>query len=230
MQSIVIDGQPKFYCNECANDLWIREVVFPGKRDGYFVEAGAADGVRGSSCYLLERFMGWRGLCIEPHETFFRALKSNRPRSATAMVCLANEAGWVDYAEAAEIPGTSPFLSGVRDVLVSSKWQGERVVAQAEITRKRAARLGDLLRDVGAPPVIEYAAFDIEGSEYEALRSFPFDQYRFLALSAELDGSIAGPFAELLAANGYRETANPFNQKFPWERYWLHESVATQRQ
>lgn len=225
MYSAVIGGQPKFYFNDCANDLWIREIVFPNKREGYFVEAGAADGIRGSSCYLLERYMGWRGLCIEPHSGFFRALKSNRQRSEVAMVCLADEPGWVDYAEASDTKGSSPFLSGVCDVLTSNKWQGDTVVEQARIIQKPAARLADLLHDFGAPPVIEYGAFDIEGSEYEALRSFPFDRYRFLALSVELDGSIAQPFAELLAQNGYRETKNPFNHDFPWERYWLHESI-----
>jgi hypothetical protein len=44
----------------------------------------------------------------------------------------------------------------------------------------------DLLRAHQAPNEIEYGAFDMEGSEFEALRSFPFGECRFLALSFEL--------------------------------------------
>ena len=92
------NGVSKLYLNEAANDLWIRELVFPNRRDGFFVEAGAADGVGGSSCFVLERYLGWRGICIEPLDRFFADLTRNRPHSIHENVCLANESGWVDFA------------------------------------------------------------------------------------------------------------------------------------
>ena len=222
--TVKIDGVPKIYLNDCANDLWIREVVFPGKKHGYFVEAGAADGMADSSCCILEKQMDWKGICIEPHDSFFARLARNRPNSVCENVCLANENGWVEFAVSSGVDG-SPYLSGVRD-RIAAKWQGDRVLAGASLVRKRSAALADLLRLHGAPKAIEYGAFDIEGSEFEALRSFPFSEFRFLALSFETDGSIAKPLSQLLMANGYKETCNPFNQEYPWERYWLHESIA----
>ncbi len=221
--TVKIDGIPKIYLNDCANDLWIREVVFPGKKNGYFVEAGAADGMADSSCCILEKQMDWRGICIEPHDAFFERLPQNRPNSICENVCLANDNGWVEFAVSSGAHG-SPYLSGVRD-RIAAKWQGDRVLASASFVRKRSAALADLLKQHGAPKDIEYGAFDIEGSEFEALRSFPFGEYRFLALSFETDGSIAGPLARLLVTNGYKETTNRFNQDHPWERYWLHESM-----
>lgn len=221
--SVKVNGTPKIYLNECANDLWIREVVFPGKKSGYYVEAGAADGVSDSSCFLLEKYMSWRGICIEPHDLFFSRLLETRPNSICENVCLANENGWVDFAVSSE-GQAGPYLSGVRN-RVAEKWQGDRVLANASFVRKRSALLGDLLKQHGAPKEIEYGAFDIEGSEFEAFRSFPFSEFRFLALSFEVDKAFAKQLSQLLVTNGYKKTSNPFNQTCPWEHYWLHESV-----
>jgi hypothetical protein len=217
------NGVSKLYLNECRNDLWIREIVFPGRTGGYFVEAGAGNGVAGSSCYLLEKQYGWRGLCIEPNDRQFSELVRARPNSIAVNVCLAAGSGLVNFAVASN--GLNPYLSGVREML-AVKSQGGYVLENSELVVKPAAALADLLRVHDAPRQIEYGAFDIEGSEFEAMRLFPFDEYRFLALSFEVGHPTRQPLAALLAAHGYRETQNPFNRDCPWERYWLHESIA----
>lgn len=224
-RSLSAGGVAKLYLNECANDLWIREIVFPNRRNGYFVEAGAADGVSGSSCFLLEKQLGWRGICIEPNDDFFSLLAKNRPGSIHENVCLARSGEFVDFVVASNRDGQSAYLSGVRSILEQYKWRGDEVVAKGTIVTKQAVALAELLHKHGAPAEIEYGAFDIEGSEFEALRSFPFDRYRFLALSLELDGSIADDVVRLLSANQYREVKNSFNRDFPWERYFLHRGL-----
>lgn len=223
-RNIAIDGISKIYLNEAGNDLWIREVIFPNKRNGYFVEAGAADGVTGSSCFFLEKQMGWRGICVEPHDRLFPLLVKNRPNSIHLNACIGNSSGVVDFAVSSS--NMSPCLSGVREVLATHKWGGDLVLANAEIVPKTCATLADILREHRAPDEIDYGAFDIEGSEFEAMRSFPFDEYRFLALSFELDDATREPLARLLAEHDYRETTNPFNKDCPWEKYWLHRSIA----
>jgi len=227
LKSLTVDGVQRIYTSECANDLWVREVVFPGKRNGYFVEAGAGDGIAFSSCYLLERQLGWTGICVEPHDWFFAKLQQNRPNSIHANVCLARTNGVAEYVMAPIGIDTSPYLSGVREALVRYKYRGAEVAASGVTVAKEASTLVDLLRRHNAPHEIEYGAFDIEGSEFEALGDFPFDEYRFLALSCEVDGTIAPQLSDLLAANGYVETENPYKRDHPWERYWLHRSVRT---
>lgn len=221
----MVNGVPKIYLNEPANDLWVREIVFPNRRNGYFIEAGAADGVRESSCFLLEKQLGWRGICIEANDQFFAKLTKSRPNSVHENVCLGNESGWVEFAVSSEKNGGNPFLSGVRQSLEERKEGGGEVLASASIVRKPAATLAELLRKHAAPKVIEYAAFDIEGNEFEALRSFPFEEYRILAMSFEVDAAVRQPLFALLERNGYREAVNPFNTKCPWESCWLHGSM-----
>jgi FkbM family methyltransferase len=213
-------GSSRIFINSARNDLWVRDIVFPGVRNGFFVEAGAADGVHDSSCFLLERQLGWTGLCIEPSPQFFASLVRNRPRSTCENVCLAAEEKEVTF-----ILGQSGFCSGVKDNLLSSKWRGDRVVQTGYEMKLRAYPLADLLRKHNAPPVIEYAAFDIEGSELEVLSSFPFGEYRFRALTLECDGRIWDGVTQVLTSHDYREVKNPLNEKAPWERYFLHATT-----
>lgn len=200
--------------------MWIRECIFPGLHGGYFVEAGAGDGFWDSSCYILEREFGWRGLCVEPNDRLFAELTQSRPRSIHENVCLTATSRTVRFVAAGD--GPHPHLSGIRENLLRFKQRGGQLVAEGREISKKGTPLADLLRRHGAPSMIDYAALDIEGSELEVLSSFPFGEYHFRALSMECDGSMWRSVTEILEPAGYREVSNPFNLDCPWERYWLH--------
>jgi len=225
--SNVSPQRPPLVISFCAthNDRWIFESVFPGKRNGYFLEAGAADGRAASSCYLLEKKYGWTGICVEPNDAFFECLVKNRSGSICENMCLSGETGTVTYIEGSD-DTISPYLGGIKENLESYKHQGDEVIRLGKEVKKEAISLRDLLDRYDAPDVIDYAAFDIEGSELEVLRTFPFASAKFLALSLECDSTIWDPITELLTSNHYVEVKNPFNTDMPWERYWLHESIA----
>ena len=48
------------------------------KRNGFFIECGAADGITYSNSNLLEKKYGWKGMLIEPIQDQFDALKKYR--------------------------------------------------------------------------------------------------------------------------------------------------------
>ncbi|AFZ15632.1 hypothetical protein Cri9333_4869 (plasmid) [Crinalium epipsammum PCC 9333] len=230
----IIDGLTRFapailpakrqYYNETNNDRWIAEYIFPSKRGGYFLEVGAANGKEASSCYVLEKEFEWTGICVEPNDGFFEQLIVNRPHSICEPVCLSNKPGKVIFIEGSD-DTVSPYLSGIKSNLEQVKYQGKEVVQKGRAVEKSAITLEALLKKYHAPKVIDYAAFDIEGSELDVLEVFPFDDYQFLALSLECDGSIRLPISQLLKSNGYRSAKNPFNRDKPWEMYWVHKSV-----
>jgi hypothetical protein len=214
-------GGWRLYLNDARNDLWIRECIFPGLHGGYFVEAGAGDGFWDSSCYILEREFGWRGLCVEPNDRLFAGLAKNRPRSIHENVCLTATSRTVRFVAGGE-DSLHAHLSGIRENVLLFKQRGGQVVVEGREISKKGTPLADLLRRHGAPSIIDYAALDIEGSELEVLSSFPFGEYHFRALSMECDGSMWRSVTEILEPAGYREVSNPFNLDCPWERYWLH--------
>ncbi len=218
----LIDPPKWTYHNETGNDRWIVESVFPGLRNGYFVEAGAASGIEGSSCYILEAELGWTGTCIEPHPEFFSSLEKNRPNSRTFNVCLGPTAGEADFVLGAE--GSSRYLSGVRSELEQHKYGArDTILATGHSVVLSMRPLAAVLDEVGAPSVIDYLAMDIEGSELAVLSSFPFERYRFRALTLECDEDVHLTLSVILKKHGYREVKNRYNRSRPWERYWLSD-------
>ncbi len=214
-----IAGAQRLYLNDAKNDVWIRECIFPGLREGYFIEAGAGDGFSDSSCYILEREFDWRGLCVEPNDTLFAQLSKRRPRSIHENVCLTATSRLVRFIAGEQ--GSHPHLSGIRENLLQYKYGGDLVVTQGREIAKMGIPLADLLRQHAAPSMIDYAALDLEGSELEVLSSFPFGEYHFRAISMECDGSMWHDVTQVLQRAGYHEVLNPFNLDCPWERYWL---------
>ena len=68
----------KEYYHDFFNDKFVKEIVYPHREKGYFVDCGATNGVLQSQSLRLEQD-GWRGLCIEPCWAFVDDLKKNRP-------------------------------------------------------------------------------------------------------------------------------------------------------
>ena len=67
----------KFFSRSGLDQL-LFENFFRGKRGGVFVDAGAADGETSNNSLFFERFMDWRGLCVEPRPEVFAKLAALR--------------------------------------------------------------------------------------------------------------------------------------------------------
>lgn len=217
-----IDPPKWTYRNETANDRWIVESAFPGFRNGYFVEAGAASGIGGSSCYVLEAELGWTGICIEPHIDFFSDLVKNRPNSRIFNICLGATDGEVDFVLGTD--GQTRYLSGVRSELEQHKYSAQgNILATGHSVLLPMRPLAAILDEAGAPCVVDYLAMDIEGSELAVLSNFPFERYRFRAISLECNQNVHLILSPLLRSHGYREVKNRYNRSRPWEHYWLSD-------
>ena len=77
------DCERSFFWNEkftsqAGQDKIIKKKFFDGKKNGFFIEIGAYDGIIGSNCYHFERFLNWEGIAIEPSKIQFEKLKKNR--------------------------------------------------------------------------------------------------------------------------------------------------------
>jgi FkbM family methyltransferase len=176
-----------------GQDRFVAETVFNGKRDGFFVEAGAGDGLWISNTLLLERRYGWNGILVEPTSAF-SLLQKNRPNCRLENSCLAGVQKTVtlveisDTGQAALSPQAQAnlLLSKTVDVApkalsqMDSKWG--KTQRQYEV---QARPLADVLKAHGAPEYIDYLSLDVEGYEYEILSTFPFEAYRFGCLGIE---------------------------------------------
>jgi hypothetical protein len=61
-----------------------------------------------------------------------------------------------------------------------------------------------LLNEYNAPKFVDFLSIDTEGSEFEILRNFDFQSYRFGAICVEHNfADTRGKINKLLLANGY---------------------------
>ena len=194
------------------NDRWMIEHVCTPSKHGFFVEAGALDGICGSSTYLLEKDYGWKGILVEPDSDMFEQLVSNRPNSDCLDCCLYDTNGEIDFVQF-KLKGWSG---------IAENWPETRQVRPEtddhKIIKRQTLTLEKLLEKFKATPVIDYLALDIERSEFKILKEFPFDSYKFKAIS--LEGYVDSK--KILQNNGYVQVANPFSEVYH-EGYFIHK-------
>ncbi len=181
------------------------------KRDGFFVEFGATDGVDGSNTHLLERRFGWIGILAEPARAWHRSLKENRPLARIDTRCVWSASGeTLAFAETPEA-----YYSTVDRYRAADLHEGKRLTGTSYAVE--TVSLADLLRDHGAPRDIDYLSIDTEGSEFEILGRFDFDRHRFGVITCEHNHT---PMRErlhaLLTAHGYVRTLEAISSVDDW--------------
>lgn len=165
------------------------------KAGGYFVEFGATDGVTLSNTWLMEKEFGWTGILAEPGRRWHDQLKKNR-NCAIETDCVWRDSGLsLAFNEAAE--GEFSAIDSFGSKHPNSK-------KHANHYKVNTISLEDLLRKYNAPPKIDYLSMDTEGSEYEILSTFNFDQYEFRVVTVEHDfGPKRVDIFRLLSSKGY---------------------------
>jgi FkbM family methyltransferase len=182
-----------------------------GKSNGYFVEAGASDGIDCSNTFLLEKEFGWSGILIEPSVLAYQKLDENR--AATSV----NAALWSESELQLSFTQTiSPGLSTLSSFRESDFLSADRkVLAEYKVP---TITLVDLLVEKGAPKIIDYLSLDTEGSEYEILRNFDFDVFGFNVISVEHDWNLESSYAvaSILRSKGYVQVLPRLTEYESW--------------
>ena len=180
------------------------------KRNGFFVEFGATNGVDLSNSYLLETEFGWDGILAEPALRWHDDLVRNR-RAKIDKRCVwthSNESVLFNETDAGEL-STIDALSG-SDLHSEARKKG-RVYSVDTVS------LTDLLEEHGAPAEIDYLSIDTEGSEYAILEGFDFNRYRFKVITCEHNYTpLRDKLYALLVKNGYRRKFEKLSQFDDW--------------
>jgi FkbM family methyltransferase len=163
--------------SQLRQDLFVlSELNF--KRNGFFVEFGATNGLDLSNTYLLEKEYGWRGILAEPARCWHNTLRSNRAS------CIDTRCVWIESGTTVQFSEVEdPELSTI-SIHSSSDLHG-RSRNKGTTYDVVTVSLIDLLREYNAPNTIDFLSIDTEGSEYDILRSFDFSQYDFQVIACE---------------------------------------------
>lgn len=182
--------------SQINQDLFaLSEVGF--KKKGYFVEFGAANGVDISNSYLMEKEFLWDGILAEPARVWHKELELNRSVHIETK-CVWKASGQTIKFNETELGDLSTIDDfSEKDLHSEARKSGSRYDVET-------ISLIDLLDYYNAPKVIDYLSIDTEGSEYEILKNFDFDRYKFNVITCEHNNtSQREKIYELLTLNGY---------------------------
>ena len=73
---------PKLY-SEHDEEVLVRD-FFQGRRDGFFLDVGAAHYMKDSNTFYLEERLGWSGIAIDANAEFAADYAKHRPRSCAS--------------------------------------------------------------------------------------------------------------------------------------------------
>ncbi len=216
------------YKSKLLNDKWAIETVFKGRKNGFFVEAGVQNPIVNSSCYVLEKHYGWKGICVEPNSHYYARCLKARPGSIVVNVAVADKDGTAVFVETAlgGYSGLKERLIAVENKAKQEGWRKDmwRTGGDYREVEVTTLTLDHLLKKNNAPKIIDYIAMDIEGSEYPSLRAFPFEEHKVLCLSIE-----GRSCNELLKSKGFVHVKNEYNTLGPWEQYFVHKEIMDER-
>ena len=217
-----IDGVSELSKNvPTHNDIWIIKEVFKGATGGFYVECGANNGAYGCT-YLLERDYGWRGILIEPIHALYEQCVENRPRDTCINACLDSVEGETEFIEYEEYKG----CSGIKKNFSKLRRYANPDTDAHESFLIKTTTLAQVLDEHKAPALIDYLALDVERSELEVLKGFPFDRYKFKAMSIEMGGGTFRELTNLIKDNGYIRVDNPHN-RILHEAYFIYKDFIT---
>ena len=167
------------------------------KKEGFFVEFGATNGIDLNNTYLLESDFHWSGILVEPAIVWQESLKKNRS-SIIEHKCI-----WETSNIEMEFNETSdPVFSTISNFNFTDNHASHRKKGNKYIVK--TITLLDLLNKYNAPKIIDYLSIDTEGSEYKILKAFDFSKYQFKVITCEHNyHKNREKIYKLLKSNGY---------------------------
>lgn len=149
-------------------DRVLYETFFKDKKDGFFVECGAFDGLTECTCKFFEESMGWKGLNIEPTPYGYSKLITNRPNCINENCALSSENKRTTFTNAIHPQMGLHFGNGSISHSETHKKELVDTGCTFETFEVNTVRFRDLYTKHSLPD-IDLFVLDVEGHEDKAL-------------------------------------------------------------
>jgi len=151
----------------CAEDVVVRTIFkFLGKDTFSYIDIGANDPyISSNTAYLYT--IGCRGICVEPNPDLIDMLKENRPDDVVLNIGIATKAGVLSY-YMFENNIYNTFSESAADFREKSK------IKLVNVIKVPVKTLVQIIDEYSGGICPEFLQIDIEGYDYDVLRSFDF--------------------------------------------------------
>jgi FkbM family methyltransferase len=203
--------QPNFCYGQDGEDLILNRLL-EGKVEGFYVDVGAHHPARFSNTYLFYK-RGWRGINIDAMPGSMKRFVRVRPRDINIECGVAGHAGKLRYHRFNE-PALNTFDAA------EAKLKNRPPYELIDTVEIEVQPLSALLA-LHLPPMqqIDFLSVDVEGKDYEVLRSNDWELFRprfILAETLRTDMLHLSecPVVKFLGSVGYRPVAKAYNTTF----------------
>lgn len=176
------------YYSQFGQDKYVIEKIFKGKKNGIFMDIGAADGINDSNSYALEKEFGWNGICIEPIIEKFEILKKNR-NCILINGCIFNQEAEVDFSVVTFYDRNDTGLSGIINTydqrhlkLIEDQFKNRK--GNQKTIKVKTFKFNDICEKYNFNH-IDFLSIDTEGSEKLILQSIDFAKIRIDVITIE---------------------------------------------
>ena len=167
-----------FY-SQYKQDEYLEATVFKGYKDGFYVDVGSHDGVSLNNTLYFEKNNNWRGINIEPIKGVFDKLVENRSADANINIncAVCNCDGEADFYLN---EGYTEMLSWIIENYDAKHFErlnkeNDANAATTQVIKVNTRRL-ETIFDEHAVSHIHYLSIDVEGAEFEVIKSINFDK------------------------------------------------------
>jgi FkbM family methyltransferase len=162
------------------NDLDLKLKAYLNFQRGYFIEAGANDGLDQSNTLFFEKHRKWTGLLIEPIPQRAADCRRNRPHCAVENCALVPFGYPRDTIEMRYCNLMSLVKGAMRNESADMDHikRGCEVQGISSYELMVPARTLTSVLDQYHPPSIDFFSLDVEGFELDVLKGMDFEKYR----------------------------------------------------
>lgn len=155
-------------------DVYLQR-LFPGKKDGFYIDVGAAHPTEGS---VTRHFydLGWHGINIEPQDQYFKLLKTERPRDINLQIAVG-----------AQEEERTFFDVGGKGGSTFDATNADRGSALGFKVSSKSVQLSTLAKvcEAHAHAPIDFIKIDVEGWERDVIQGANWKRFRPLVVVAE---------------------------------------------
>lgn len=165
-----------FYSQD-EQDSYLENNVFKGYKNGFFIDVGSHNGISFNNTLYFEKNNNWKGINIEPIEKVYNDLVFNRPNSININCAICNNDGETEFICN---KGYTEMLSGIKNSfddrhLNRIKKENNEYGSTTEIIKVKTKKI-ETICDYYNISHVNYLSIDVEGGEFEVIKSINFDK------------------------------------------------------
>jgi len=165
------------YFSQYKQDEYLETHIFKGYKNGFFIDVGAHNGKSINNTLYFEKYNNWTGINVEPIKKVYNDLLVNRPNCININCAVCNNDGKTEFICN---KGYTEMISGIKNTFdrrhiqrlqIENKQHG----STTEIIEVETKKL-ETICDSHKISHINYLSIDVEGAEFEVIKSINFDK------------------------------------------------------